>query len=131
MMRRKRKSPWPSPRPENGTSGDPKWIQGIPASQPDPEMVYAERETVQLINGVLAKMKPALRRALTVTYCDELSGPDACALLGVSAGTFKARLFRARRQLLNQGQRALEAPILNTTPSAFFPNTNTLQPLLP
>ncbi len=130
MIRRKRKSPWTSPRPENGTSDDAKWIQGIPASQPDPEMVYAERETVQLINGVLAKMKPALRRALTVTYCDELSGPDACALLGVSAGTFKARLFRARRQLLNQGQRALEAPIRKTTPSAFFPNKNAIQPLV-
>src|SRR5260370_17470803 len=111
MMRRKRKSPWASPRPENGTSDDAKWIQGIPASHPDPEMVYAERETVQLINGVLAKMKPALRRALTVTYCDELSGPDACALLGVSAGTFKARLFPARRQPFNQGHRALQTPI--------------------
>ncbi len=105
-------------------------MQEIPASQPDPDMVYAERETVRLINGVLGKMKPALRRALTMTYYDELSGPEACAILGVSAGTFKARLFRAKRELLNQAQRALEAPIRKTTPSAFFPNKNAIQPLV-
>jgi RNA polymerase sigma factor (sigma-70 family) len=61
MIRRKRKSPLTSPRPETGTSDDARWMREIPASQPDPDMVYAERETVQLINGVLAKMKPALR----------------------------------------------------------------------
>src|SRR5260370_39540373 len=88
MIRRKRKSPWTSPRPENGTSDDAKWIQGIPASQPDPEMVYAERETVQFINDALGRLRPALRRALTMTYYDELSGPRAYALLRVSAGTF-------------------------------------------
>jgi RNA polymerase sigma-70 factor (ECF subfamily) len=129
MIRRKRKSPWTSPLPETGTSDDARWMQGIPASQPDPEMVCAEREVVQLINDVLGKMKPALRRALTMTYYDELSGPEACALLGVSAGTFKARRFRAKRQLLNQAQRALEGPIRKTTASAFFPKKNDIQPL--
>jgi RNA polymerase sigma-70 factor, ECF subfamily len=130
MIRRKRKSPLTSPRPETGTSDDARWMREIPASQPDPDMVYAERETVQLINGVLGKMKPTLRRALTMIYYDELSGPEACAILGVSAGTFKAQLFRARRELLNQAQRALEAPIRKTAPSAFFPNKNAIQPLV-
>ena len=127
MIRRKRESPCTSPLPETGTSDDTRWMQGIPASQPDPEMAYAEREVVQFINDVLGKMKPALRRALTMTYYDELSGPEACALLGVSAGTFKARLFRAKRQLLNEAQRALEGPIRKTTASAFFPKKNDIQ----
>ena len=111
MILRKRKSPWTNPQPENKTSDDGSWTLTIPTSQPDPEMVCAERETLQFINQALDKMKPALRQALTMTYFDELSGPEACGLLGISAGTFKARLFRARRQLLNQAQRTLVAPM--------------------
>jgi len=64
-----------------------------------------------------------------MTYFDELSGSEACAMLGVSAGAFKARLFRARRQLLNQARRALEIPNRKTTPSAFLPKQNIIQPL--
>ena len=61
-------------------------------------------------------MKPVLRQAFTMTYFEELSGPEACALLGISSATFKARLCRARRELLNQAQRATLAPIRRTTP---------------
>jgi ATP-dependent Clp protease ATP-binding subunit ClpA len=35
---------------------------------------------------MLAKMKPTLRQAFTMTYYDELSGREACARLGISAG---------------------------------------------
>ena len=129
MIRRKRKSSW-SPLQETSTSDDAKWMQRIPDSEPDPEMVSAERETFQFINGVLAKMKPVLRQAFTMTYYDELSSPEACALLGVSVGTFKARLFRARRQLLNQAQRALVAPIRRANPSSFFPGRSAVQHLV-
>ena len=111
MIQRKRRLSRIGPLPETSISHDANWMERIPASQPDPEMVEAERETLQVISEMLAKMKPVLRQAFTMTYYDELSGPEACARLGVSAGTFKARLFRARRQLLNQAQRALVAPI--------------------
>src|SRR6266850_2628760 len=130
MIRRKRKSRWISPQPETSNSDDGRWMQRITASQPDPEMVYAERETFEFINAVLGKMKPALRQALTMTYYDELSGPEACALLGLSSGTFKARLFRAKRQLLNQAQRALVAPVPRATPSSFSPDRSALQHLV-
>src|SRR5712692_3788821 len=130
MIRRKRKSPWISPQPETSNSDDGRRMQRITASQPDPEMVYAEHETFEFINAVLGKMKPALRQALTMTYYDELSGSEACALLGLSAGTFKARLFRAKRQLLNQAHRALVAPVRRATPSSFSPDRSALQHLV-
>ena len=95
-------------------------MENIPASEPDPEMVHGERETLQFIDGILGKMKPVLRQAFTMTYYDELSGPETCALLGVSAATFKARLFRARRQVFDQTERALVAPIHKRT---FRPNS--------
>lgn len=127
MIRRKRKSSWMSSQPETSTSDDAAWMQRIPTSLPDPEMVYAERETFQFINEALGKMKPALRQAFTMTYCDEMSGPEARALLGVSTAAFKSRLLRARRQLLNQLQRARVAPIRRAT--AFFPYKNGFEPL--
>jgi RNA polymerase sigma-70 factor, ECF subfamily len=129
MIQRKHRLSRIRPLPET-ISHEANWTERIPNSQPDPEMVHAERETLQFINGVLAKMKPALRQAFTMTYYDELSGPEACALLGVSAGTFKARLFRARRQLLNQAPRALLAPIRRANPSSFFPDRSAVQHLV-
>ena len=128
MIRRKRKSHWTSFLSESSSSDDTRWMQNVPASQPDPETVYAARETSQFIDELLGKMKPVLRQAFTMTYYDELSGPEACALLGISAGTFKARLFRAKRQLLNQAQRTLVAPMHSAR--RLFPDKDALQSLV-
>src|SRR6202166_4278035 len=118
MIQRKRK-PWViQSLSENSNSRELNGTENIPASEPDPEMVHAERETFECINGILGKMNPVLRQAFTMTYYDELSGREACAVLGVSAGTFKARLFRARRQVFDQTERTLVAPIHKTTLSA-------------
>jgi RNA polymerase sigma-70 factor (ECF subfamily) len=119
MIQRKHRLSRIRPLPET-ISHEANWMERIPNSQPDPEMVHAERETLQFINGLLEKMKPSLRQAITMIYFDDLSGPEACALLGVSSGTFKARLFRAKRQLLNQAQRALVAPIRTETRSSLL-----------
>ena len=117
MIRRKRKASAIAPFPENGNSYEVSWLESIPTSQPDPETAHAERETLGFINGILEKMKPILRQAFTMTYFDELSGSEACALLGISSATFKARLFRARQELLHQAQRGLRAPVHRTTSS--------------
>jgi RNA polymerase sigma-70 factor, ECF subfamily len=130
MIQRKHRLSRIRPLLETSISRETNWTERIPASQPDPEMVHAERETLQFINGVLAKMTPTLRQAFIMTYYDELSVPEACALLGVSAGTFKARLFRARQQLLNQAQRALVVPIRRANPSSFFPDRSAVQHLV-
>jgi RNA polymerase sigma-70 factor (ECF subfamily) len=115
MIQRKRKPSAPQPLPENSNSREVNWTENIPASEPDPEMVHAERETLQMIGGILGKMRPTLRQAFTMTYFDELSSPEACAMLGVPVGTFKARLFRARQQVFDETERALVAPIHKKT----------------
>jgi RNA polymerase sigma-70 factor (ECF subfamily) len=117
MIQRKRKPSAAAPFFDNSNSHEVNWLEGIPASQPDPETTHAEQETFDLVNGILGKMKPILRQALTMTYFDELSGPEACARLGISSATFKARLFRARRDLLDQAQQALLIRIQKTTSS--------------
>jgi RNA polymerase sigma-70 factor, ECF subfamily len=119
MMQRKRKPSAVISLSENGISHHDGWTENIPDSQPDPEMIHAERETLQFIDEKLGELRPMLRQAFTMTYFDELSGPEACAMLGVSAGTFKARLFRAKRQVFDRTERALVAPIHKKTLSAF------------
>lgn len=129
MIQRKHKPSRITPLSEGSNSHEVDWTESIPSSQPDPEMVHSERETLQFINGLLEKMKPTLRQAFTMIYCDELSGPETCARLGVSAGTLKARLFRARRQLLDQAQRALVAPVRTETRSSFSSDRSAFQHL--
>jgi len=111
MILRKRTNSRIDSLPESSFSGEISWTERIPASQPDPEMVCAERETFQLIDVLLGKMSPVLRQAFTMTYYEEMSNAEAGALLGVSTETFKARLFRARQHLMNQAQRSLVASI--------------------
>jgi RNA polymerase sigma-70 factor, ECF subfamily len=119
MILRKRTNSRIDSLPESSPSGEISWTERIPASQPDPEMACAEGETFQLIDALLAKMNPVLRQAFTMTYYDEMSSREACALLGVSTGTFKSRLFRARRHLMDQARRCLVAPIRRATHSPF------------
>jgi RNA polymerase sigma-70 factor (ECF subfamily) len=119
MTLRKRTNSRISSLPESSSSGEVSWTERIPTSQPDPEMACAEGETFQLIDVLLGKISPALRQSFTMTYYDEMSSREACTLLGVSIGTFKSRVFRARRHLMNLAQRSLVAPIRRATHSSF------------
>src|SRR5277367_817380 len=118
MMHRKRKSSAARSFSEGGVSHEDDWTENIPDSRPDPEMIHAERETLQFIDAKLGKLKPVLRQAFKMAYYDDLSGAEACAMLGVPSGTFKGRLLRARCKLLNRTERALVKPIRRTTASS-------------
>src|ERR1700745_2557347 len=89
MIRRKQKRSWNDTQRESSTMDDTPWTEKIPASQPDPEMVYAESETLQWVEVRLGTMSPILRQAFMMTYYDELSNEEAGALLGVTPGTFQ------------------------------------------
>jgi RNA polymerase sigma-70 factor, ECF subfamily len=111
MIRRKRKSLHTDSLPESSTTNETPWIEKIPASQPDPETSYAEKETLRSIDVLLSKMSPILRQAFTMAYLEEKSNEEACELLGIAAGTFKSRVFRARQHLMKKAQRVFSAPI--------------------
>jgi predicted DNA-binding protein (UPF0251 family) len=97
--------------------------------QPDPELVHAENETFEWIEVRLATMSPILRQAFTMTYYDELSNEEAGAILGVTTGTFKSRLLRARRHMMNQPGRSAFAPIRKAVHSQFSLGNNNYQRL--
>ena len=116
---------------EPSSADDTTSMDRIPASQPDPEMACAEQETFRLVDALLGKMRPKLRQAFTMIYYGEMSYREACASLGVPTSTFKARLFRARRYLVNHAQHSLVAPIRNGLPSAFCRLPKTIFSSLP
>jgi RNA polymerase sigma-70 factor (ECF subfamily) len=111
MVRRKRKPSWIEYHPESFGNDEAPWTEMIPTSQPGPELAYAEGETFQLIDALLAKMSPILRQAFTLTYYDQMPYREAGALLGVTTGTFKSRVLRARRYLMQQARASGLAPI--------------------
>jgi RNA polymerase sigma-70 factor, ECF subfamily len=112
MIRRKRKRATTQLIPKDNERGDAEWVENIAASEPNPEMLNSDREILHLVEQILGKMKPALRQALRMSYFDELSGSEACAVLGVPAATFKARLFRAKRQVFDQAKQSVGVPLL-------------------
>jgi RNA polymerase sigma-70 factor (ECF subfamily) len=119
MILRKRTNSRVDSLPESSSSDEISWTERIPTPQPDPEMICADGETFQLIDVLLGKMSPALRQSFTMTYYDEMSNREACTLLGVSIGTFKSRVFRARQHLMTLAQRSLVAPIRRAAHSPF------------
>jgi len=131
MIRRKRKPSWNDSQRESSTTDDSPWTERIPAAQPDPEMMYAGEETLQLIDVLLGRMSPLLRQAFTMTYYQEMSNEEAGALLGITSGTFKSRLFRARRQLMNHAARSLLAPIRRGMDSPYPSSKSAFQTLAP
>jgi Sigma-70, region 4 len=93
-------------------------------------MSCAEGETLELIDVLLQKMSPTLRLTFTMTYFEEMSTAEASALLGVSMGTFKSRLFRTRQHLMIQAQRSsLVAPLRRVTHSAYSRSKTDFQAL--
>ena len=114
MMRRKRKPVAIHSLSDSGASNEEDWTEKIRDSHPNPEVIHAERETFEFIDGVLGKMRPVLRQAFTMTYYDDLSREEASRALRVSVATFKARLLRARRHVLNKSKRAHVDPLHRT-----------------
>ncbi len=124
MIRRKRKLARIEFFPNFAESDDTPWTERIPAPQPDPEMACAEAETFRSIDEVLQKMSPLLGQAFTMAYYDELSFEEAGAALGVTTGTFKSRVYRAKQYLVRHTHRSLVAPIRCASRTLFSPGRN-------
>lgn len=129
IIRRKRKNGLIHDVPESCIGDDTPWTERIPTSQPDPEMRFAKDEAFHLIDFVVEEMRPALRQAFQMFYYDEMSVEEAIALLGVKSGTFKSRVSRAKKHLLNQLERTLVVPIRRRALSSVSPGKNGFQAL--
>src|SRR5271168_2087824 len=87
MIRRKRKYAGADALPDAGGDEDTPWTELVPSTQPDPEMVCADKEIIHFVEILLGEMTPILREAFTLTYHEELTSTEAGAALGVTSGT--------------------------------------------
>jgi RNA polymerase sigma factor (sigma-70 family) len=107
MIRRKRRTSQLVSTQERAAEEGERWVQEIPSPEPDPEMSWGKTEKLALIEGLTAHLKPRLREAFSMFYGNDMTVREARDVLGVSTATFKARLFRARRQIMSGAKHAL------------------------
>jgi len=100
--------PKTSPLPERELAEDA--TDGLAATagagHADPESLVASREEAAQVRRLVAALPARFRDAITVFYLNERSTEEAAEALGISIGTLKSRLFRAREMLLERWQRA-------------------------
>lgn len=71
----------------------------ISDKRPDPEEVCRDRQVSETVARATSRLSPSLRRTYQLRDVEGLSIRETAELLGVPAGTVKARLARARRSL--------------------------------
>jgi RNA polymerase sigma-70 factor (ECF subfamily) len=87
----------------SGDSGKGVIFGGI--SRPD-EMLEGQQLEV-IVKEAIARVEPDFREILILRDVEDMSYPEMSAVTGVSEGTLKSRLYRARAQLREQVERAL------------------------
>ncbi|HXJ96229.1 MAG TPA: sigma-70 family RNA polymerase sigma factor [Terriglobia bacterium] len=80
----------------------------IPDSRPGPEERYVRKERYEILERGLETLPPYLQSALWLRDIEGLSTAEAARALGLSEGTLKSQLHRARSRLVwtvrnNQG----------------------------
>jgi len=122
MIRRKRKTVQLISAPEWASEEGGQWIDAIPSPQPDPEMCCAKTEELGVIHEASTQLKARLREAFSMFYENAMTVREARDVVGVSTGTFKARLFRARRQVISEARHALVRRPQKGAPDGFSPS---------
>jgi RNA polymerase sigma-70 factor, ECF subfamily len=83
---------------EIGEDGDP-----IPREladwKPNPEQIYVQEEIESILREAAQKLPASYRTVFLLRDVEDLSTAEAASVLGLTEGTVKARLFRARLML--------------------------------
>jgi RNA polymerase sigma-70 factor (ECF subfamily) len=80
--------------------------------RPNPEEVCVRREQRRLLNEGLKVLSRSHRRALLLHDLHGMTSKEAGQVLGLSEGTVKSQVHRARRQLARQVRRIQQGPAL-------------------
>jgi RNA polymerase sigma-70 factor, ECF subfamily len=81
------------------------FVETMPDFRPNPESACAQAESLGFLNALLNKMDPPLRKAVSMTYYDELSASEASSALTIPMSAYKARLLRGKRFLQSRARR--------------------------
>jgi RNA polymerase sigma-70 factor, ECF subfamily len=80
--------------------------------RPNPEEVCARREQRRLLNQGLKVLSHPHRRALLLHDLHGMTSKEAARVLGLSEGTVKSQVHRARRQLTQHVRKMQQSPAL-------------------
>jgi len=75
------------------------WHPEIPASDPDPEASYLQREEARMLSAAMGKLRPGLRKAVELRDLGELSTEETARRMGLSISATKSNVLRGRRKL--------------------------------
>jgi len=71
----------------------------VPDSSPDPEAIYSQRESMEMLSVAMKELSPGIRRAIQLRELDERSSEETARILGISVTALKSRMFHGRRRL--------------------------------
>lgn len=71
----------------------------FPDRRSDPELLFSQKESYQLLFSAIARLKPDARRAIELTDLDEQSNAAVALQLGVTVAALKTRKVRGRASL--------------------------------
>ncbi len=80
--------------------------------RPNPEEVVVRTEQRRILNQGLRRLSPPQRHALSLRDLYGMTGKEAARVLGLSEGTVKSQVYRARRQLSLHVRRTQQSPVL-------------------
>ncbi len=111
QLRRQRSRPTVSLEQEDTEQRELTLGSRIPDARPGPDEVYAQRERFEMFDHGLKSLPPALQSAVWLRDVQGLSTAETASVLGLSEGTVKSQLHRARNKLSSvMGQGLSDAP---------------------
>ncbi|HEV2425167.1 MAG TPA: sigma-70 family RNA polymerase sigma factor [Terriglobia bacterium] len=99
QLRKQRTRPTVSIEQEDAEQRELTLGSRIPDARPDPEEAYRHQERFEIFESRLESLPPALQSAVWLRDIEGLSTAEAARALGLSEGTVKSQLHRARNRL--------------------------------
>jgi len=101
FIRKKKQRTLSIDKPFTDLEDSPTMSQNIEAEGLDPEETFIKRQKIELMRGVVEKLKPHYRTLIELRYFKEYSYDEIGQELDLPLGTVKAQLYRAREFLYN------------------------------
>jgi len=71
----------------------------LPDSSPDPEAIYSQQESAEMLFLAMNELPAGTRRAIQLHELDERSSEETARMLGISLAALKGRMFHGKRKL--------------------------------
>lgn len=101
FIRKKKQRTLSIDKPYSNSEDGPDMSQNIESGGLDPEESFIRQQKIQLMRGIVDKLKPHYKTLVELRYFKEYSYEEISEELELPLGTVKAQLFRAREFLYN------------------------------